>query len=188
MTKKRRLAQILDDYEKHWPEFDGPETRVMLGVIRLNELVFESSKALIAGHGLTMAGFEALMTLRSQPAPRQMTPTALLQAILITSGGMTKVLGQLEDAGLVARIDNPDDLRSRFVRLTPKGKTLAETSMQALAEHDRTLLEQALSEQQIQQLAKVLLRTVDKLEKESGDKSADYTPKAAVSWPPTPAE
>lgn len=164
MVEKQPLAEIFEDYQQNWPEFDRPETRVMLGVIRLNDLVFESSKTLVAEFGLTMSGFETLMTLRGQPVPRQMTPTALFQAILITSGGMTKVLGQLEKDGLIARIDNPKDRRSRFVRLTPKGKQKAEASMQALADHDRTLLEQALSEQQIAQLAKVLMRTVDKLE------------------------
>ncbi|SHJ55851.1 DNA-binding transcriptional regulator, MarR family [Shimia gijangensis] len=173
MTSKQPLAKILQDYQQNWPDFDRPETRVMLGVIRLNDLVFESSKALIAEFGLTMAAFEALMTLRGQPEPWQMTPTALLQAILITSGGLTKVLGQLEQDGLIQRIDNPDDQRSRFVRLTPKGKTRAEASMQALATHDKDLLEQALNEQQITQLSKVLMRTVDKLEKheERGEKS-----------------
>lgn len=166
MNNKQPLADLLLGYQKNWPDFDRPETRVMLGMIRLNDLVVESTKGLIAEFGLTMAGFEALMTLRGQPAPRQMTPTALFQAILITSGGMTKVLGQLEKDGLIARGNNPKDRRSRFVRLTPKGKQKAEASMQALAKHDKDLLEQALNEQQIAQLAKVLLRTVEKLEQQ----------------------
>lgn len=164
MTEKQTLQDTLEEYRANWPEFDRPETRVMLGLIRLNDLVLDSTRAEIAKHGLTMAGFEALMTLRSQPEPWQMTPTALFRAILITSGGMTKVLKQLEQSGYVQRADNPGDQRSRFVRLTQKGKVFAEVVMEEVAEHDRRILQDALNEQQINQLAKVLLRTVDKIE------------------------
>lgn len=164
MSDKQSLTEVLSDYRENWPEFDRPETRVMLGLIRLNDLVLESTRAEVAKHGLTMAGFEALMTLRSQPEPWQMTPTALFRAILITSGGMTKVLKQLEQDGYVQRGDNPADQRSRFVRLTQKGKVFAEVVMEEIAEHDRRILTQSLNEQQINQLAKVLLRTVDKIE------------------------
>lgn len=164
MTQKQPLTKILEDYRENWPEFVRPETQVMLGVIRLNDLVNEQSKPLIAEFGLTPASFEALMTLRGQPEPWQMTPTDLFRAILISSGGMTKVLHQLESDGLIARVDNPHDQRSRFVRLTPAGKDRAEASMEAVAQQDKEVLEQALSEQQIGQLAKVLMRTIDKLE------------------------
>ena len=164
MSEKQTLVEVLADYRENWPEFDRPETRVMLGLIRLNDLVLESTKAEVAKHGLTMAGFEALMSLRGQPEPWQMTPTALFRAILITSGGMTKVLKQLEQDGYVQRVDNPADQRSRFVRLTQKGKVFAEVVMEEIAEHDRRILTQSLNEQQINQLAKVLLRTVDKIE------------------------
>lgn len=164
MTAKQTLAEVLEDYNANWPEFIRPETNVMLGLIRLNDLVLESTRTEIARFGLTMSGFEALMTLRSQPDPWQMTPTALFNAILITSGGMTKVLKQLEQDGYIFRADNPDDKRSRFVCLSEKGKAFAEMVMEEIAEHDRRILEQALNEQQVRQLSKVLLRTVDKIE------------------------
>ncbi len=161
---KLSVAGILAESAENWPEFDRPETRVMLGIIRLNDIVYESTRSLVAEFGLTPGAFEALMTLRGQPAPWQMTPSALYQSILMSSGGMTKVLKQLEADGLVDRIDNPEDQRSRFVRLTPAGKILAEQVMEAVAGHDRELLTGSLSDQQIEQLGKVLLKTLAKLE------------------------
>jgi DNA-binding MarR family transcriptional regulator len=161
---KLSVAGILAESAENWPEFDRPETRVMLGIIRLNDIVYESTRSLVAEFGLTPGAFEALMTLRGQPAPWQMTPSALYQSILMSSGGMTKVLKQLEADGLVDRIDNPEDQRSRFVRLTPAGKILAEQVMEAVAGHDRELLTGSLSDQQIEQLGKVLLKTLSKLE------------------------
>ncbi|MCI5095933.1 MAG: MarR family transcriptional regulator [Rhodobacteraceae bacterium] len=161
---KLSVAGILAESAENWPEFDRPETRVMLGIIRLNDIVYESTRSLLAEFGLTPGAFETLMTLRGQPAPWQMTPSALYQSILMSSGGMTKVLKQLEADGLVDRVDNPEDQRSRFVRLTPAGKILAEQVMEAVAGHDRELLTGSLSDQQIEQLGKVLLKTLAKLE------------------------
>jgi DNA-binding MarR family transcriptional regulator len=161
---KLSVAGILAESAENWPEFDRPETRVMRGIIRLNDIVYESTRSLVAEFGLTPGAFEALMTLRGQPTPWQMTPSALYQSILMSSGGMTKVLKQLEADGLVDRIDNPEDQRSRFVRLTPAGKILAEQVMEAVAGHDRELLTGSLSDQQIEQLGKVLLKTLSKLE------------------------
>jgi DNA-binding MarR family transcriptional regulator len=148
---KLSVAGILAESAENWPEFDRPETRVMLGIIRLNDIVYESTRSLLAEFGLTPGAFETLMTLRGQPAPWQMTPSALYQSILMSSGGMTKVLKQLEADGLVDRVDNPEDQRSRFVRLTPAGKILAEQVMEAVAGHDRELLTGSLSDQQIEQ-------------------------------------
>ncbi|WP_299355148.1 MarR family transcriptional regulator [uncultured Shimia sp.] len=164
MTEKPTLSATLQDFSDNWPEFDRPETRVMLGLIRLNDLVVESTRELLTEHGLSPSAFEALITLRGQPEPWIMTPTALADAILITTGGMTKVIKQLEQGELVRRVDNPDDKRSRYLQLTPNGKLQAETAMEAVSAHDRILLEQALNAQQIHQLSKVLLRTVNKIE------------------------
>ena len=164
MVNRSPLAEILASTHENWPEYDRQETRVMLAVIRLNELVFESTREILDRFNLTLTGFETLMTLRGQPAPWEMTPTALFQTVLVTSGGMTKVLKSLEQGGLIERAANPDDNRSRLVRLTSKGKKCAEDSMEAVAAHDRAILTGALTDQQIEQLSRVLMRTVNKIE------------------------
>ncbi|MEQ9695370.1 MarR family transcriptional regulator [Shimia sp. SDUM112013] len=162
--QKLTIAEILADIRRNWPEQDTPSATTVLALIRLNDLVIAAYKETLAGFGLTQAGFEALVTLRGQAAPHRLTPTELYRSILITSGGMTKVLKGLELDGLVTRPDNPADQRSRFVQLTPKGRALAETSMEAVSQQEQEMLESALSPQQIEQLSRVLLRTVNKLE------------------------
>jgi len=164
METKQSVSEILANIRQNWPEWDTPETAVMLGIIRLNDLVKERNIRILNGFGLTQAGFEALVTLRAQPKPRRMTPTDLYQAILITSGGMTKVLKQLEEEGDIVREDHSSDKRSRYVRLTPAGEKRAEAVMMAVSEDEKRALHDALSDQQIAQLGKVLLRTLEKLE------------------------
>lgn len=161
---KYTIAQVLAQLAENWPEASGPETEVMLGLTRLNDIVIDSTRRLVAGFGLTQAGFEVLMTLRAQPAPRRMTPTELYRAILITSGGMTKVLGQLEEDGLITRLDNATDARSRHVQMTDAGAAHIERVMQAVGDHDRALLSAALSRAQVEDLARMLLGTLDRLE------------------------
>jgi len=161
---KYTIAQVLQQFAENWPEAAGPETEVMLGLMRLNDIVIESTNRMVAGFGLTPAGFEVLMTLRAQPAPRRMTPTELYRAISITSGGMTKVLGQLEESGLILRLDNAEDARSRHVQLTAAGAAHIERVMQAVGDHDRAILSSALSRAQVKQLARMLLDTLDRLE------------------------
>ena len=163
---KHAIAQVLARLRENWPEAVTPETEVMLGLTRLNDIVIESTKRLVADFGLTQAGFEVLMTLRAHPAPRRMTPTELYRAILITSGGMTKVLRQLEKDGLIARLDNATDARSRHVQLTEAGAAHIERVMQAVGDHDRALLSAALSRAQVEDLARMLLGALDRLEAE----------------------
>lgn len=161
---KLTVAEILGDIDAHWPEVNTPASRVVLSLIRLNDLVVERYKAVLAEFALSQAGFEVLVTLRTLPEPRRLTPTELYRSILITSGGMTKVMHGLEAAGLVQREDNPEDKRSRYVALTQEGARVAEASMAAVSACEERMFAEVLNEQQVLQLANVLLRTVAKIE------------------------
>ncbi|MBL4693280.1 MAG: MarR family transcriptional regulator [Magnetovibrio sp.] len=166
MTEKITVSEILKQMKENWHEAAVPETGVMLGLIRLNDIVVESTTRAIAEYGLTQAAFEVLVTLRSLPEPQQLTPTDLYRFILITSGGMTKVLKQLEMHGLIERLINKDDQRSKFVRLTEAGGICAERSMEAVSKNDKKILSQALSPSQISQLGNILLHALNNLESE----------------------
>jgi DNA-binding MarR family transcriptional regulator len=67
-----------------------------------------------------------LLTLAQSPPPHAMLPTDIQGRILVTSGGLTKLLMQLESRGLVERWRSDDDRRVRPVRATEKGLALAE--------------------------------------------------------------
>ena len=62
-----------------------------------------------------------LATLRRSGPPFQLSPGELLAATMVTSGTMTNRLDQLEKAGLVKRLDNPEDRRGVIIALTPEG-------------------------------------------------------------------
>lgn len=164
MEEKYSIAKMFKRLEAHWPEAATPETGVMLGLIRINDLFIESSEDVMVRFGLTQAAFEVLTTLRSYPKPRQLTPTELYKSILITSGGMTKVLNQLEHDGLIQRLDNPEDKRSKIIKLTRAGEKVAEQAMKAIMENDRAELGKSLSKSDVKDIKKLLLKILGGLE------------------------
>ena len=70
-----------------------------------------------------------LATLRRSGAPEGLTPTALFEAAMMSSGGMTARIDRLEKTGLVGRRPHPSDRRATLVKLTDKGFDLIEAMM-----------------------------------------------------------
>src|SRR5262245_29097238 len=127
MPGDRHSAEhILKRMQANWPEAITPVTHLMMRVYRVSNLVLDNAKKQAAAHGLNFTELEVLLALRSSPPPHELVPTDLYDAVLISSGGMTKVLYALEDKGLISRSEPGTDRRSKPVRLTAKGRTLAE--------------------------------------------------------------
>ncbi len=164
MDNKIKLNDLLQRMKQNWPEALSKETEAILGLIRLNDIVGNQANKSMAQFGLTQAAFEVLTTLRSLPKPRQLTPTELYNSILVTSGGMTKVLKQLEENNWIVRLPHSSDKRSMLVKLTGKGKTLIEQAMEAVVQGDRNIMKQTLSDQDISSLREILLLAIQKLE------------------------
>lgn len=77
-----------------------------------------------AAHGLQPGEFDVLATLRRAGSPHALSPTALYDATMVTSGAMTGRLDKLDAAGLIRREPDPGDRRGVLVVLTPKGFAL----------------------------------------------------------------
>ena len=107
-------------------------------------------------HGVSMAEFDVLATLRNAPAPHEMTPKELQDEVVITSGGLTKVMFQLESRDLVQRLQRELDLRIKPVRLTSKGKTVIEKSMAEMVATTGSWIRESLDAGQIKQLTALL--------------------------------
>lgn len=90
--------------------------------------------------GLQQGEFDVLATLRRSGAPYQLSPTALYEAMMLTSGGMTARLDRMQKRGLIERLPNPDDRRGVLVRLTDHGLALVETAVSRHAANESRLL------------------------------------------------
>lgn len=164
MDQKFSISELRDRLEENWPEVVTPETEAVLGLMRISEIVNSRANDISSKFDLTPAAFDTLVTLRSMPKPRALTPSELFRSVLITSGGMTKVLDSLEAKGLIAREFQEKDKRSKRVVLTKAGEKIAENCMEAVLDGDRDLLRQALSKKDIARLRDLLLGALEKLE------------------------
>jgi DNA-binding MarR family transcriptional regulator len=102
--------------------------------------------------------------LRREPPPHVMTPSALHETLVISAGGMTKILKQLEAKGLVSRRADAADRRSNLVALTPRGQAAIESAQSGVREFDFALLERTLSGREQQRLAQLLRKLLLSLE------------------------
>lgn len=164
MSNAYTVGQVLDRLRENWLEETSPETDVVFAIIRLNDIIRQKTDKLLKKHGLTPAAFEVLVALRSVPEPRQLTPTELYNSVLMSSGGMTKVLIGLETHGFIARLSNPDDGRSSLVRLTIAGGQKVEHVMSVIVKLDRLHFAGILTDNEIQQLREIALNSVAKIE------------------------
>ncbi len=153
-----RVDEFLRLRAEHWPEADTPITQLMVRLFRLSDRVVAEATSCVARYGLTFTEFEVLAALRSSPPPHALQPTDLYAAILISSGGLTKVLYGLGERGLVVRDTGGTDRRSKPVRLTSKGRATAERVMADVLSTDRERVSKALSKGEVGQLIRLLAK------------------------------
>ncbi|MEO0378270.1 MAG: MarR family transcriptional regulator, partial [Cyanobacteria bacterium P01_A01_bin.17] len=75
--------------------------------------------------------FDVLATLRRSGPPYQLSPTALFNSMMVSSGTMTHRIDGLEKAELVERIPDPCDRRGTLIQLTNKGFSLINKAVEA---------------------------------------------------------
>jgi DNA-binding MarR family transcriptional regulator len=136
-----RAARAVEQWRRERPDLDVSPMAV-LG--RLSQASFviarERLNPLFARFGLQSGEFDVLATLRRSGPPFALTPTALYEATMVTSGAMTHRLDRLEKAGLIARGPHAEDRRGVIVQLTKKGRTLIDEAVTAHVENEHQVL------------------------------------------------
>jgi DNA-binding MarR family transcriptional regulator len=85
-------------------------------------------------------------------APDGLRITELLDDVLLTQPGMSRLIARLENRGIVERFDDPDDGRACRVRLTESGVRAQRAVGLAHGRHVAELMTRALSREQLVQL------------------------------------
>jgi DNA-binding MarR family transcriptional regulator len=167
--RRQTADEILRARAENWPEAVTPVTRLMVRMFRASSLILENAARVRAAHGLGFKEFEVLVTLRGVPPPHELPPTELYGAVLISSGGLTKVLHALEERNLITRGEGRTDRRSKPVRLTAKGRALAERTLTDVVRSDGELIFRALSQAELERLIGLLRKLLGSLEPTGSD-------------------
>ena len=92
--------------------------------------------------GLSFTDYSVLRVLRLTGPPHRLAPRQLADAVICTSGGMTKIIDRLARGDLVERLPDPDDRRSVSVGLTRKGIRVSDKASQAYVDGRLRILRQ----------------------------------------------
>ena len=129
--KSDHVDRILAQWRRERPELDVEPMGIFGRLKRLTTHIGREVDAVLLKHGLSSSSFDVLATLRRSGAPYRLSPGELLGMAMVSSGTMTNRIDQLEKAGLVERLFNPEDRRSVLIALTEKGLAAVEEAVGA---------------------------------------------------------
>lgn len=162
------IEELRQQQRDNWPEVYAVANPALLRLVRLSDLIHREAAKTLQDANLLSAEFDVLAALRRQTAPHIVSPTELCRALLISSGGLTKVLYRLQERGLISRPPNPNDGRSLLVALTDAGKSLVELAMEGImALHKQQV--GGLSEKELTALDQVLEKMLQQAEQRNLD-------------------
>ena len=119
----------------------------------------ELDRRLELEHGISVNEFDVLINLDNLAGGR-LRMTDLANAVMLSSGGLTRLVGRLEQRGLVRRDPDPEDGRGLVASLTREGRA---RFAKARLTHDtviRELLGAHLADREVKMLAATLDRVV----------------------------
>ncbi|MCY3632770.1 MAG: MarR family transcriptional regulator [bacterium] len=136
-----RVDSILKQWASERPDLDASPIGIFGRISRIDRLFEQSMAEFLRPYGLTLGLFDVLAALRRSGEPFEVKPSDLAAMTMLTSGGMTGRLDQLEKLNLVRRVPDPDDRRVMLARLSPEGRDLIDRLMGEHLERERTRLE-----------------------------------------------
>ncbi|NTE59215.1 MarR family transcriptional regulator [Agrobacterium fabrum] len=165
MSKKPmdHVDHILAQWRKERPDLDVGPMGLLGRLHRLSTYLGREVEAVLLKHGLSSSAFDVLATLRRAGSPYQLSPGDLLAMTMVSSGTMTNRIDQLEKAGLVERIHNPQDRRSVLISLTERGFAIVEEAVGAHVDNQHRLVAH-LSEEERDTLGGLLKRFLQDFE------------------------
>jgi DNA-binding MarR family transcriptional regulator len=135
-----RVGSGMRRWRREFPDIDCSGKSVVGRVLHLQEVFLTAINRTLAKHKLKYPTFAVLATLRVEGAPYRMSPKALLDTLILTSGGLSNLLRRLETRGLIRRLQDASDGRGVIVELTERGKRAVEPAMRDHAEMERRLI------------------------------------------------
>ncbi|TRB19516.1 MarR family transcriptional regulator [Agrobacterium tumefaciens] len=151
------VDHILAQWRRERPDLDVGPMGLLGRLNRLTTHLGREVEAVLLKHGLSSSAFDVLATLRRSGSPYRLSPGDLLAMTMVSSGTMTNRIDQLEKAGLVERIHNPNDRRSVLISLTERGFAIVEEAAGAHVENQHRLVA-GLSEEERATLNRLLKR------------------------------
>jgi DNA-binding MarR family transcriptional regulator len=156
MPTSDEVDRIVDAWSRERPDLDFTPLQVLSRVGRLARHLDRARRTAFAASDLESWEFDVLSALRRAGSPYQLSPKALLQQTLVSSGTMTNRIDRLLERKLVERRTDPHDGRGILVVMTTTGREHVDRAISQLLASEAELLD-GLSSGDQERLA-ILLR------------------------------
>jgi len=160
VTTTDSIEVLLTEWRRERPDLDPWPFAIFGRIWRLSANFLGDAEKWLAPVELSFEAFSVIVTLRRSGPPYELNPTTLYRESLLSSGAITNRIDRVEAEGLVKRLPDPKDRRGTIVRLTAKGRALADRAIklhfEALAE-ELSGINRAERDQLVRLLSKLLL-------------------------------
>jgi len=151
------------------PEIDLTVEGIVDRIMGLSKRLTRSMEETLAELGLNYGEWKVLGSLIHSDPPHRRSPGWLSEHLGLSSGAMTNRLDQLEKAGFVRRLPDPNDRRALYVELTEGGKKIWSDAAEASGQKEQ-LVASALSDREKEQLNALLRKLMLAFERLEGRK------------------
>jgi DNA-binding MarR family transcriptional regulator len=141
MPESDEVDRIVEAWARERTDLDFSPLQVLSRVARLSKHLDRARRQAFAASGLEPWEFDVLAALRRAGAPYQLSPKALLQQTLVSSGTMTNRIDRLVERGLVERHTDPHDGRGVLVVMSAGGREVVDSAISELLVGEAELLE-----------------------------------------------
>lgn len=135
------VDRIVESWSRERADLDFSPMQVLSRVGRLSRHLERARRTAFAASDLELWEFDVLAALRRAGAPYQLSPKALLQQTLVSSGTMTNRIDRLVARELVERRTDPNDGRGILVVMTDAGRERVDSAISTLLTAEAELLD-----------------------------------------------
>ncbi len=135
------VDRVIKQWAAEKPNLDTEPMAIIGRFIRISKYLESEVAKLHKRYDLKLGEFDVLATLRRSGEPYSLTPSELINSMMLTSGAMTNRLDKLAAKALICREHSQQDRRSVSVQLTAQGLELID---QLVEEH--VIIQQGLVE------------------------------------------
>jgi DNA-binding MarR family transcriptional regulator len=136
----------------------SPAIEAFVRLVRANAAVTRQlSSQLSADHGLSLSAYEALLRLARAPDSR-LRRVDLANSLLLSAGGVTRLLDGLERDGFVGREECASDRRVSYAVLTEAGRDKLREASKSHTRQIGELMGDPYDEDELEQLVALLDR------------------------------
>lgn len=145
------IEQASRRWSEHYPE--ATRMHAVTSLMRVHQLVLTELDELLRPLGLTFARYEVLVLLSFTRAG-ELPLGKIGERLQVHATSVTSLVRRLADAGLIERVQHPDDGRAFLARLTDAGRTVLAEATEVVTGAEFGL--SALTESESEQLSRLL--------------------------------